>query len=398
MTTFGRKIFESIITAVIVIMAYIAAVIVLVTEQKWLFLAELAAIIVLIALIHFSGRTSSCINLKDRNKPIFYGTLIFCALTFPLVIGIGGFGNESIIGVTALAGIYICLSLALNVTVGFVGLLDLSIAAFYAVGAYSAAILTTTFPQFWWIAWAGIPVAIAAGWLLAIIVGLPALRLRGDYFAIVTLAVTGMVHRFAVNLRGVTRGDLGIHGVPPFKLGSLSLSAPLHIGSLTLPSDVKAYYFIVVIVLIVAYIGYQIHNSRIGRAWVAVREDEIAAQAMGIDTYRFRFLAYLLMASLAAICGALYACIIGSVTPGEFTYMNTVFVMCMVVLGGMGNIKGVMLGAFILYVLPEKFQELGSDRMMYFGLAMVIMMILRPQGFLPSKRRSLELGFERNNR
>ena len=326
---------------------------------------------------------------------------------FPFIVG-SSLGN-SWLRIVDFALLYIMLALGLNIVVGFAGLLDMGYIAFYAVGAYLYALLAS--PHFglhlpvWLIIPAGAVLAGAAGALL----GAPTLRLRGDYLAIVTLGFGEIVRIFMNNLNApvnITNGPQGISGIDPIHVGAISLAKPLDILGFTLPS-LHAYYFLfLALALLIVFVTIRLEDSRIGRAWVAIREDEIAAKSCGINTRNIKLLAFTMGASFGGVAGGLFAGFQGFVSPESFNLMESVMVLCMVVLGGMGHIPGVILGGVLLTVLPEFFRHSAGPiqqmifgkvlldpealRMLLFGLALVVVMLYRPAGLWPSTTRRRE--------
>jgi branched-chain amino acid transport system permease protein len=296
-------------------------------------------------------------------------------------------------------GIYIVLALGLNIVVGFAGLLDLGYVAFYAVGAYTTAKLTTTAH---WSAWQAIPVAIALCMLAGLILGAPTLRLRGDYLAIVTLGFGEIVRIVAQNTNdlGAARG---ITGIPH----------PTSLGNLRFKFDALPYYYLALAgVVLAVVVSVRLTHSRVGRGWDAIREDEDAAEAMGVPSFKWKLWAFAMGAATGALAGWLYASRVSYINPDNFPFFFSVIVLAAVVLGGMGSIPGVMLGAFAIAFLPEYLrnaaaghtitqwlnaitgghaQDVTEYRVMLFGAALVVMMIFRPQGLLPSRQRAAEL-------
>ena len=304
--------------------------------------------------------------------------------------------------------LFVLLGLALNVVVGYAGLLDLGYIAFFAVGAYTYALLSS--PQF------GVhapfvlvlPTGALVAALFGVLLGAPTLRLRGDYLAIVTLGFGEITRIFINNLNrpyNITNGPLGITLIDPLRVGGVALSKTYHVGGLTIAS-VHSYYFVfLACALLAVFISRRLEDSRIGRAWIAIREDELAAAAMGINTRNVKLLAFAMGATFGGTAGGLFASFQGFISPESFTLLDSVMVLCMVVLGGMGNVAGVVLGAFLLTALPEALryaaplqQEILGEvyidpsdlRMLLFGLALVLMMLFRPAGILPSATRRRE--------
>ncbi|RPJ46983.1 MAG: ABC transporter ATP-binding protein [Betaproteobacteria bacterium] len=302
--------------------------------------------------------------------------------------------------------LFIMLALGLNIVVGFAGLLDLGYIAFFAVGAYSYALLAS--PQFavHWPFLVLLPLGAAAAALFGILLGGPTLRLRGDYLAIVTLGFGEIIRVFLNNLNrpvNITNGPQGITLIDPLQVGGFSLAQTHSVAGLTF-SPVHNYYFVFLACAVLSIvISLRLENSRIGRAWVAIRDDELAASAMGINTRNIKLLAFAMGATFGGVAGGLFASFQGFVSPESFHLIDSIMVLCMVVLGGMGNVAGVVLGAVLLTALPEALRYIGplqqrwigevlvdpSDlRMLLFGLALVLMMLFRPSGIWPARRRT----------
>jgi len=280
-------------------------------------------------------------------------------------------------------GVYVMLGIGLNVVVGFAGLLDLGYVAFYAIGAYSYALLAS--PQFgihipfWFM----IPVCVFLACLGGVLLGVPVLRMRGDYLAIVTLGFGEIIRIMLNNLDGVTNGPKGLLRIDPPSIGSFEFSTPTHY-----------YYLILAGCLLSAFIADRLNNSRIGRAWIAMREDQDAAALMGIDVLKYKLLAFAIGASFAGAGGIIFAARQGSIFPDDFSLMVSINVLCLIIIGGMGSIPGVILGAVILIGVPEILRAVALYRMLAFGALLVIMMIFRPTGFIASSRRKLEFNKE----
>ena len=339
------------------------------------------------------------------------------ALAAWLVIGIvlallpfvtGELLGRSWVRILDFALLYIMLALGLNIVVGYAGLLDLGYIAFYAVGAYLYALLASPHFGLHWPVWAILPMGamVAAGF--GVLLGAPTLKLRGDYLAIVTLGFGEIIRIFLTNLNtpiNITNGPQGVSLIDPVALGGFSLGETQSILGVTLPSTYTYYYLFLVLSLAIVFISIRLQDSRIGRAWVAIREDEVAAAAMGINTRNVKLLAFAMGASFAGVSGGLFAGFQGFISPESFTLFESIIVLCMIVLGGMGNIAGVVLGALLITVFPEALRYLGdlqqlllgrvlvdpNDlRLLVFGLALVIVMLFRPAGLLPSVRRRRE--------
>ena len=320
------------------------------------------------------------------------------------------FITEAVLGrswvrIIAVALLFVMLALGLNIVVGFAGLLDLGYIAFFAVGAYSYALLAS--PQFavHWPFLVLLPLGAAFAAVFGILLGAPTLRLRGDYLAIVTLGFGEIIRVFLNNLNrpvNITNGPQGITLIDPLQIGGFSLAQTHSFAGLTF-SPVHNYYFVFLLCAALSIaLSLRLENSRIGRAWVAIRDDELAASAMGINTRNIKLLAFAMGATFGGVAGGLFASFQGFVSPESFQLIDSIMVLCMVVLGGMGNVAGVVLGAVLLTALPEALRYIGplqqrwlghvmvdpADlRMLLFGLALVLMMLMRPEGIWPARRR-----------
>lgn len=315
------------------------------------------------AAIKLSKVTAS---ISPFTRHIFAPLSSVLVIVFLIVLPV--FLNNYSLDIMTLTGMYIVLALGLNLVVGQAGLLNLGYAAFYAVGAYTYAILSTTVGLSFW------PGLAAGGFVaavFAVLIGIPTLRLRGDYFAIVTLGLGEITRIILNNWDTVTGGPNGISKIGRPVLAGYELHTTLDF-----------YYLITVIVILTVFAMHRLIASRVGRAWIAIREDEIAAEAMGINTFRLKLLAFVLGSAWAGIVGVFFAAKMAFVSPESFTFFESVMILCMVVLGGMGSIRGIILGALLLVTLPEIFRDFQDYRMLAFGFALILMMVFRPQGLL----------------
>lgn len=305
--------------------------------------------------------------------------------------------------------IYIILAIGLNIVVGYAGLLDLGYIAFYALGAYLFAWLASPHFGLHLPFWVILPLGALLAGLFGVLLGAPTLRLRGDYLAIVTLGFGEIIRIFLNNLNApvnITNGPQGINLIDPIRFGDFSLGTTQVLFGISLPSPYLYYYFFLAFTLATIFIAMRLQDSRIGRAWAAIREDEVAAAAMGINTRNMKLLAFAMGAMFGGVAGGLFASFQGFISPESFHLLESIMILCMIVLGGMGHIPGVILGAILLTVLPEALRHIGdwqrawlgevlidpADlRMLLFGLALVLMMIYRPAGLLPSRQRKREL-------
>jgi branched-chain amino acid transport system permease protein len=284
--------------------------------------------------------------------------------------------------------IFILMGIGLNIVVGFAGLLDLGYVAFFAVGAYTYALISSpesyivvNLPWFDGLSfWAGLPIAVLLGALAGIMLGIPVLRMRGDYLAIVTLGFGEIIRLLLLNLRDYTGGPGGILEIPSPTLFGLDLGNPKGI-----------LYLGMAFALVITFVTIRLRDSRLGRAWVALREDEDVAQAMGINLVSIKLLAFASGAAFAALGGALYAARQVNIFPDNFALDVSINVLSLIIIGGIGSIEGVVLGSIALIGLPEILRSVDEYRIVAFGALLVIMMIIRPEGFLPSTRRAREL-------
>src|SRR6185503_9312656 len=301
-------------------------------------------------------------------------------------------------------------ALGLNIVVGFAGLLDLGYIAFYAMGAYTYALLASPHFNLHLPFWVILPIGAAVAAFFGLLLGAPTLKLRGDYLAIVTLGFGEIIRIFLNKLSrpiNITNGPQGIARIDPFRLDGFSFGSYETFLGIELSGPIKYYYLLLAVVLGVIVVNVRLQNSRVGRAWEAIREDEIAARSMGINTRNMKLLAFAMGASFGGVAGGMFSAIQAFISPESFILTESVMVLSMVVLGGMGNIWGVILGAILLSFVPEVLRYTVTPvqmkifgraivdpevlRMLLFGLAMGVMMLFRPAGLLASAVRKREL-------
>jgi len=311
------------------------------------------------------------------SRHILYGIGLLVLLIAPFVLG--QYWNYTL----GTVGIYVMLGLGLNIVVGLAGLLDLGYVAFFAIGAYTVAILTAPMPHgilmdFWLV----LPIGVILAAISGVLLGIPVLRMRGDYLAIVTLGFGEIIRILSKSdaLTSFTGGPRGIRAVGGPSLFGLDASSELHFM-----------YFIILGIVIVAFITFRLQHARVGRAWMAMREDEDVAEAMGIYTLKYKLLAFAIGAAFAGLGGVIYASRNRFTGPEDFTLLVSINVLCLVIIGGMGSIPGVVVGALVLRGLPEILRQLDEYRMLVFGALLIVMMIVRPEGLWPSTRRKMEL-------
>lgn len=308
-------------------------------------------------------------NPKQRN--ILVGVVLSVAIVFPFIFDT----YQTNIMITAL--MYVVLGLGLNIVVGMAGLLDLGFVAFYAVGAYSYALLNYHFGLGFW---AVLPIGGGLAAMAGILLGFPVLRLRGDYLAIVTLGFGEIIRLVLENWNEFSMGPSGISNIPRPGLFGMEMSLN---GSI-----LYLYYIMIIFMIFTIFVVNRLQDSRLGRAWIALREDEIACQAMGIDKRKTKLVAFSLGAFWAGVVGVIFAAKTTFINPASFTFLESAIILSIVVLGGMGSIVGVIIGALILILLPEYLRAFSEYRMLAFGAILVAMMVFRPQGLFSTIRRT----------
>ncbi len=359
-------------------------------------------------------------NHSSRSmRYLFWGVGL---LLLPLLLQ--SFGNGWV-RIADMALLYVLLALGLNIVVGYAGLLDLGFVAFFAVGAYMFGLLasphlTDTFP---WIAamfpgglhtplWAVIPIGAGLAGLFGVLLGAPTLKLRGDYLAIVTLGFGEIIRVFMNNLDNpvnITNGPKGLGQIDAMTIFGHPLSKRLDLGFMELSGVTLYYYLFLALVLVSALICYRLETSRIGRAWMAIREDEIAAKAMGINTRNLKLLAFGMGATFGGVAGVMFASFQGFVSPESFSLMESVMIVAMVVLGGLGHLPGVIMGAVLLSALPEVLRYVAGPlqamtdgrldaailRQLLIALAMILIMLWRPRGLWPAPEHGKALSHDK---
>ncbi|MEE1868184.1 MULTISPECIES: high-affinity branched-chain amino acid ABC transporter permease LivM [Pseudomonas] len=339
-----------------------------------------------------SPAMSNFLTLPKTQRWVIMG-LIVVALVWPF------FGSRGAVDIATLILIYVLLGLGLNIVVGLAGLLDLGYVGFYAVGAYTYALLSH---YFGWSFWICLPIAGLMAATFGFLLGFPVLRLRGDYLAIVTLGFGEIIRLFLRNLTGLTGGPNGISNIEKPTFFGLSFERRAAEGMQTfheyfgLPyNSINKVIFLYLVALLLALLALFVINRLlrmpIGRAWEALREDEIACRALGLNPTIIKLSAFTLGACFAGFAGSFFAARQGLVTPESFTFIESAIILAIVVLGGMGSQLGVILAAIVMILLPELMREFSEYRMLMFGALMVLMMIWRPQGLLPMQRPHMEL-------
>ncbi|MEJ8656549.1 MULTISPECIES: branched-chain amino acid ABC transporter permease [Streptomyces] len=368
------------------------------TEYDELFIGFLITACFGFAALSKSGLVARLSAIAARHRNVAMVGAFAAAAAFPFTQSDDQYAT---IGVNIL--IFATVALGLNIVVGLVGLLDLGYVAFLGVGAYAAAMVSGSPSSPFGLHlpfWAAILVGAAASMVFGVLIGAPTLRLRGDYLAIVTLGF-GEIFRIAVNnMDGtsgpdITNGSNGISSIPNLNMFGFDFGAEHTIAGFTIGRFANYFLLMLLITLVVVVVFRRSAESRIGRSWVAIREDETAAEAMGINGFRVKLVAFALGAALAGLAGAVQAHVTYTVTPEQYQFAhvvppNSAFLLAAVVLGGMGTISGPLVGGALLYLIPNKLQFMGEYQLFAFGVALILLMRFRPEGLIPNRRRQLE--------
>lgn len=368
------------------------------TEYGELFVGYLLLAAPAIAALAKSGLLGRLRALTVKYRPVTTGAAFAAAASFPFTQS-----SDQYTSVATNILIFATVALGLNIVVGLAGLLDLGYVAFLGVGAYAAALVSGSpaspihvqFPF-----WAAMLTGAAVSMIFGVLIGAPTLRLRGDYLAIVTLGFGEIFRITMLNLNGttgpkITNGSNGIPRIPDLEIFGFNLGKPHTIGGIELGRFSNYYLLMLLVTAVVVLIFARVGNSRIGRAWVAIREDETAAEAMGINGFRLKLLAFALGACLAGLAGTVQAHVSYTVTPDQYTFAealppNSAFLLAAVILGGMGTISGPLAGATLLFLIPKKLEFLSDYQLLAFGAALIVLMRVRPEGLIPNRRRQLE--------
>ncbi|MFE2408729.1 branched-chain amino acid ABC transporter permease [Kitasatospora sp. NPDC059408] len=368
------------------------------TEYGELFIGYLLLAGPTLAALARSGLLGRLRALTVKYRPVTTGAAFAAAASFPFTQS-----SDQYTSVATNILIFATVALGLNIVVGLAGLLDLGYVAFLGVGAYAAALVSGSpaspvhvqFPF-----WAAMLTGAAASMVFGVLIGAPTLRLRGDYLAIVTLGF-GEIFRISMqSLNGttgpnVTNGANGIPRIPDLEILGFNLGKSHTVGSFELGRFSNYYLLMLLVTALVVLVFARVGNSRIGRAWVAIREDETAAEAMGINGFRLKLLAFALGACLAGLAGTVQAHVSYTVTPDQYTFAealppNSAFLLAAVILGGMGTISGPLAGATLLFLIPKKLEFLSDYQLLAFGAALIVLMRVRPEGLIPNRRQQLE--------
>ncbi len=315
-----------------------------------------------------------------RVPVVALATAVAVVLLFPFAVG----NNTYVLHLLIVAQLYAVLALALNFQLGSANIPNFATGASYGIGAYVSALLAINFGISFWLT---LPAAAIAATLFGFLIGIPSMRTRDTYLALVTIAF-GVVVQQLLNNFDWTGGPNGLVGIPAPSLFGHSFASPLVVFGWKLPSQANFYYLSALLVVVAIVTAHRLHSSRIGLAWNALRADEIAARAQGINVAWFKVLAFAVDAFLAAFAGTIYAFYVSYISPDNFTFLVSVTIMTMVIVGGMDNIFGVIVGAFLLTILPEKLRAFSDYRLLFFGIVIIGFLMIRPQGLFPQRIRS----------
>ncbi|MGF7162997.1 branched-chain amino acid transport system permease protein [Rhodoligotrophos appendicifer] len=314
---------------------------------------------------------------EHRRLAVIIGVVL--AIGFPAALG----GNSYAIHLLILALIYSVLALALNFQLGSANIPNFATGASYGIGAYASALLAINYGVSFWVA---LPFSALVATLFGFALGLPSMRTRESYLALVTIAFGVVVHQLLNNFEW-TGGPNGVVGIPAPSLFGHSFSSPIKLFGLSLPSQANFYFLSALLLVIAIVTANRLHSSRIGLAWNALRADELAARCQGINVVWYKVLAFAVDAFLAGFAGTIYAFYVSFISPDNFTFLVSVTIMTMVIVGGMDNILGVIVGAFLLTLLPEKLRAFSDYRILFFGVVVILFLIIRPQGLFPQRLR-----------
>lgn len=309
------------------------------------------------------------IDNKKYILPLYIAVIVF----LPMVIR-----NNYILHILILLGVYLVLGMSLNIVTGVTGELDLGHAAFFGIGAYVSSLFTQNIFNSFWV---GLLLAGLVSLIFGLILGIPSLRIRGDYLAIVTLGFNEIIRYILLNWQDVTNGPMGIRGIPTPEIFGFTLNTKQFL-----------FYLVQIIVIVTFVVMYRITNSRFGRTLVAIRENEIAATSLGINTGYYKIWAFAITAAFAGVAGSFFGHYMNFINPNNFTSNESILILCMVVIGGKGSIIGSVVGVAILFLLPEMLRPIASYRMLIYGILLVVMMIYKPSGFWPERRVPQKIG------
>jgi ABC-type branched-subunit amino acid transport system permease subunit len=327
----------------------------------------------------WEGLNDAMARLFKEMKILAIGVFILMVLTLPFVFQTSPY----LIHICVMAGLYAILALGLNFQLGSTNVVNFATAASYGIGAYTSALLAVHFHVPFWI---GIFLSGSAASLFGLVLGIPCMKTKDYYLSLVTIAFGLIIYILLINFSW-TGGPNGIPNIPPPSILGHSFREPINLFGFNLPFQSNYFYLIFIFVVGALFVAYRLHHSRVGLTWNAIREDEIAARCQGIDVTWYKILAFCIDAFFGGVTGTVYAHYIGFISPENFAFIVSVVVVTMVILGGMDNVFGVIIGAVLLTILPEKFRAFEDFRLLIYGVIVVTMLVFRPQGLFPQKLR-----------
>jgi branched-chain amino acid transport system permease protein len=350
-------------------------------ERTGALLALIAGGAALCGLLAWRSREAALLYMAFRAAPRVAAAI---ALAMALAVPLAFHNSPYIIHIFVMAGIYAILALGLNFQLGSTGVVNLATAATYGIGAYTSAILSVRYGL---PVWPGVLIGGSVAALFGLILGFPCMRTKDYYLSLVTIAF-GLIIYLLLNNLSWTGGPNGIPNIPPLSIGSHSFKDPIQVPGLQLPFQANYYYLVMALLAFAMFVAYRLHHSGTGLTWNAIREDELAARCQGIDVTRYKILAFCIDAFFGGVCGTVYAHYIGFISPDNFHFAVSIIVVTMVIFGGLDNVAGVILGAFLLTVIPEKFRAFQDYRLVLNGAIVIALLVFRPQGLLPQKLRN----------
>jgi len=376
-----KKLYRFVLLALMESALFALFVIFMQTEKTWKVSSLVLGIILLGTLFIKWGRLKKLTMeiYREMNLPANVGLLLM-VLAVPLVFQ----KSPYLIHIFLMAGLYTILALGLNFQLGSTNVVNLATAASYGIGAYTSALLAVHYHV---PAWFGILLGGGVASFFGFLLGFPCMRTKDYYLSLVTIAF-GMIVYLLLNNMKWTGGPDGVPNIPPLSIAGYSFKAPLVLFGMKLPFQSNYFYFVFVLVIMATFVAHRLHHSRTGLTWNAIREDEIAARCQGVDVTKYKILAFCIDAFFGGVCGTVYAHYVGFISPENFHFAVSIVVVTMVIFGGMDNVLGVIVGAVLLTILPEKFRAFQDFRLIVYGLIVVIMLIFRPQGLFPQKLRS----------
>ena len=377
---FGNRIGKAILLVAVEIAFFILFCAFMLTHQLGKTIAFIIFFIFLgILFKKWEGLNDAVARLFKEMKILAIGVFILMVLTLPFVFQ----ASPYLIHICVMAGLYAILALGLNFQLGSTNVVNFATAASYGIGAYTSALLAVHFHVPFWI---GIFLSGSAASLFGLVLGIPCMKTKDYYLSLVTIAFGLIIYILLINFSW-TGGPNGIPNIPPPSILGHSFKEPIYLFGFNLPFQSNYFYLIFIFVIGALFVAYRLHHSRVGLTWNAIREDEIAARCQGIDVTWYKILAFCIDAFFGGVTGTVYAHYIGFISPENFAFIVSVVVVTMVILGGMDNVFGVIIGAVLLTILPEKFRAFEDFRLLIYGVIVVTMLVFRPQGLFPQKLR-----------